>query len=155
PDYFDGVTFGSINQGVRDDLGGLIIPSKHIGAPIAPNFFLEVRRPSGNAVTTKTEMCYYGACGARAMDAMQNYGRFEPEYDGNAYSFSSTYINGLLKIYAHFIVDPDQTGGTLPAYHMFELKAFNMTSTYKDFIDGCAAFRNARELAARLRHGRI
>ncbi|KAL7803964.1 hypothetical protein V8C43DRAFT_311812 [Trichoderma afarasin] len=153
PDYFDGVAFAVINKQARYDLGGLIIPSKHMGAPIAPNFFLEVRRPSGNAVTTKTEACYYGACGARAMHAIQNYDHDETlKYDEKAYSFSSTYINGLLKIYAHFIVEPDEDTGGLPAYHMFELKAFNMTSTYDDFIAGCAAFRNARELAADLRH---
>ncbi|KAL6690571.1 hypothetical protein J3F84DRAFT_398268 [Trichoderma pleuroticola] len=152
PDYFDGAPFTAINRQVRDALGGIIIPSKHIGAPVVPNFFLEVRRPSGNAVTTKMEVCYYGACGARLMHAIQNYGRDgKPKYDGNAYSFSSTYINGLLEIYAHFVVKPDDTDEALPAYHMIELKAFNMTSTYENFIDGCAAFRNARELAADFR----
>ncbi|KAL6796158.1 hypothetical protein GGI42DRAFT_362192 [Trichoderma sp. SZMC 28013] len=156
PDYFDGAPFTAINRQVRDALGGIIIPSKPIGAPVLPNFFLEVRRPSGNAVTTKTEACYYGACGARSMHALQNYGRDgTTEYNGDAYSFSSTYINGLLKIYAHFIVGPDDTGEALPAYHMVELKAFNMTSTYQGFIDGCAAFQNARELAAEFRKGLI
>lgn len=152
PDYFDGAPFTAIDRPVRDALGGIIIPSKHIAAPIAPNFFLEVRKPSGNAVTTKMEACYYGACGARLMHAIQNYGQARrPKYDKKAYSFSSTYINGLLKIYAHFIVEQDYEHGGFPGYHMFELKAFNMTNTYDDFIAGCSAFRNAREMAARFR----
>ncbi|KAH0531336.1 hypothetical protein TsFJ059_000181 [Trichoderma semiorbis] len=153
PDYFDGVPFTAIDRKIRDALGGIIIPSKHIAAPIAPNFFLEVRKPSGNAVTTKMEACYYGACGARLMHAIQNYGQNRrPKYDEKAYSFSSTYINGLLKIYAHFIVEQDHELGELPGYHMFELKAFNMTNTYDDFINGCCAFRNVRELAAQFRN---
>ncbi|KAL7916617.1 hypothetical protein GGI35DRAFT_485737 [Trichoderma velutinum] len=154
PDYFDGAPLTALNREIRDALGGIIIPSKHISAPVAPNFFLEVRRPSGNAVTTKTEACYYGACGARSMHAIQSYVFHDAQgYDGNAYSFSSTYINGLLKIYAHFIVEQgqDTIDRALSAYHMVELKAFNMTSTYEDFIGGCTAFRNARQLAAKFR----
>ncbi|KKP01540.1 hypothetical protein THAR02_06362 [Trichoderma harzianum] len=153
PDYFDGAPFTSVYKQVRDDLGGIIIPSTDIRVPVAPNFFLEVRRPSGNAVTTKVEACYYGACGARLMNALQNYfyGGDHP-YDSYAHCFSATYINGLLKIYAHFTTSSDSTAGASPAYHMFELKAFNMTSSHEDFIAGCAAFRNARDMAAKVRN---
>ncbi|KAL6790851.1 hypothetical protein J3E68DRAFT_80371 [Trichoderma sp. SZMC 28012] len=153
PDYFDGAPFTAVGKQVRDALGGIIIPSTDIRVPVAPNFFLEVRRPSGNAVITKLEACCYGACGARLMNAMQNYfyGGDYP-YDSNAHCFSATYINGLLKIYAHFTTASDSTVGASPAYHMVELKAFNMTSTYEDFIAGCAAFRNARDMAAKIRN---
>ncbi|KAL6819898.1 hypothetical protein V8C40DRAFT_268380 [Trichoderma camerunense] len=155
PDYFDGAPLTAVDKQVRDTLGGILIPSTDIRVPVAPNFFLEVRRPSGNAVTTKLEACYYGACGARLMNAMQNY--FYPrdlpyKYTNYAYCFSATYINGLLKIYAHFTTASDSTDGASPKYHMVELKAFNMTSTYEDFIAGCAAFRNARDMAAKYRN---
>ncbi|KAL7953649.1 hypothetical protein V8C34DRAFT_320705 [Trichoderma compactum] len=153
PDYFDGAPLAAVDRPVRDALDGIIIPSKDIRVPVAPNFFLEVRRPSGNAVTTKIEACYYGACGARLMNAMQNYfyGGDLP-YTNYAYCFSSTYTNGLLKIYAHFTTGPGSTARASPEYHMVELKAFNMTSTYEDFIAGCAAFRNARDMAAKFRN---
>lgn len=153
PDYFDGVPFTAVDKQVRDALGGIIIPSTDIQVPAAPNFFLEVRRPSGNAVTTKLEACYYGACGARLMNAMQNYfSGGDLRYTDYAHCFSATYINGLLKIYAHFTAAWDSAVGASPEYHMVELKAFNMTSTYEDFIAGCDAFRNARDMAAKFRN---
>ncbi|KAK4080948.1 hypothetical protein Trihar35433_2053 [Trichoderma harzianum] len=153
PDYFDGAPFTAVDKQVRDALGGIIIPSTDIRVPVAPNFFLEVRRPSGNAFTTKLEACYYGACGARLMNAMQNYfyGGDYP-YTNYAHCFSATYINGLLKFYAHFTTAWDSAVGASPEYHMVELKAFNMTSSHEDFIAGCAAFRNARDMAAKFRN---
>ncbi|OPB38911.1 hypothetical protein A0O28_0020170 [Trichoderma guizhouense] len=153
PDYFDGAPFATVDKQVRDALGAIIIPSTDIRVPVAPNFFLEVRRPSGNAVTTKLEACYYGACGARLMNAIQNYfdGGDLP-YTDYAHCFSATYINGLLKIYAHFTTAWDSAVGASPEYHMVELKAFNMTSSHEDFIAGCDAFRNARDMAAKFRN---
>lgn len=152
PDYFDGAPFHTVNLKVRDALGGIIIPTRHINAPVAPNFVLEVRKSSGNAVTTEREVCYYGACGARLMHSLQNYvNGSTTTYDGNAYAFSSTYINGILRLYAHFIPTPAMPW-FFPRYHMVELRVFNMMCTHKDLVDGCAAFRNIRELAAWFRN---
>jgi hypothetical protein len=47
-----------------------------------------------------------GALGARAMHKLQSYGEKEPTYDNNAYTITSTYHDGTLKIYTTHITPP-------------------------------------------------
>ncbi|POR39177.1 Uncharacterized protein TPAR_00623, partial [Tolypocladium paradoxum] len=82
--------------------------------------------------------------------SLQNYGGTTPTYDGNAYTYSSTYQDGTLKLYAHHIAAPITPGG-LPEYHMTKLRGFDMTDSRETFVEGATAFRNARELAQRHR----
>lgn len=154
PDFFDGALLQELSRSVRDDpdLRRLIIPTKHRGVPVAPNFFLEIKGPDGNAAVAQRQACYDGAYGARAMHALQNYGRTLPVFDGNAYTFSSTYHanTGTLQLYAHHVTAPTTEGGR-PEYHMTQLRSFSMTDTRETYVEGAAAFRNARLVAKRRR----
>lgn len=100
PDFYDGARLERIDKQIRDDLGPFIIPTGHRTAPVAPNFFLEAKAPSGSAEVAKRQACYDGAIGARAMHSLQSYNQ-EPIYDGNAYTVTSTYHagTGALKLY--------------------------------------------------------
>jgi hypothetical protein len=49
------------------------ISTKHPSVPIELNFFLEVKRPDGNAAVAWRQAYYDGVYGARAMHALQNY----------------------------------------------------------------------------------
>jgi hypothetical protein len=84
------------------------------------------------------------------MHSLQNYGEEEPSYDGNAYTFSSTYHAGQLKLYDHHVTAPTTPGGRLE-YHMTQLDSYAMTGKREKFIEGATAFRNARDLAQRNR----
>jgi hypothetical protein len=120
--------------------------------PMAPNFFMEVKGPIGSPAVAARQARYDGAFGARAMHALQNYGKNELEYDGSAYVFSSTYHDGMLKLYAHHMTASTEPDGQ-PEYHMTQVDAWAMTGNVDDFRRGATAFRNARDLAKRHRDG--
>ncbi|KAF2963358.1 hypothetical protein GQX73_g10212 [Xylaria multiplex] len=152
PDLFDGIHPVSIEKEVRTSPNKIIIPTNHCQALVAPNFFLKAEAPMGEVDVLRRQACLDGAYGARAMHALQNYGKETPEYDGNAYTFSSTYHAGLgmLSLYSHHVTAPTSEGG-LPEYHMTKLRGFDLTDTLDTFIAGASAFRNSREVAQRHR----
>ncbi|KAK0655278.1 hypothetical protein B0T16DRAFT_450991 [Cercophora newfieldiana] len=145
PDFYDRARLGDIDKVIREELDRLIIPTRNARHPVAPNFFLGAKGPDGSASVAKRQACYDGAYGARAMQALQGYGS-EPAYDGNAYTYSSTYQDGLLQIYAHHTTMPTTPGGQ-PEYHMTKLRGFDMTDGRESFVQGATAFRNARDIA--------
>ena len=149
PNFFDGIRSGDVDKVVRDDLSQMIIPTKHADVPVAPNFFLEAKAPSGGADVALRQALHDGAIGARAMHALQSYGAEEPAF-GKAYTYSPTYYDGQLKVYAHHPTAPTTAGGRLE-YHMTQLDSYAMTGRREKFIEGATAFRNARDLAQRHR----
>lgn len=84
------------------------------------------------------------------MHALQNYGEEEPGFDGNTYSYSSTYHAGHMKLFVHHVTPPT-VPGMGAEYHMTQIKAFAMTSDRDTFVQGATAFRNTRDLAQRHR----
>jgi hypothetical protein len=86
------------------------------------------------------------------MHALQNYGAGEPAFDGNAYTYSSTYHagTGTLQLYAHHPTPPTAPGGR-PEYHMTQLGSYAVTHSRERFVEGASAFRNARDMAQRRR----
>jgi hypothetical protein len=152
PDFYDGARFGDVDKKVRNELSPLIIPTRDTRRPVAPNFFLEVKDPEGGAGVAKRQAGYDGAIGARAMHALQNYGAEEPAFDGNAYTFSSTYHagTGTLQLYAHHATPPTAPVGR-PEYHMTQVGGYMMTHSRERFVEGATAFRNARDRAQKHR----
>ncbi len=154
PDIYYGAYPEQLNRPIRDELGSHIIPSTMEDKPMAPNFFLEVKGPDGASSVAKRQARYDGAIGARGMHRLQNYSRNETVYDGNPYTFSSTYHDGHLQIYTHHPTAPTISGGR-PDYHMTQVNAFAMTNDRENFVKGATAFRNARDLAKSYRDGFI
>ncbi|GJN78606.1 hypothetical protein PLIIFM63780_002115 [Purpureocillium lilacinum] len=152
PDFFDGARLQDLSQELRKDqyLRSTVIPTKHANVPVAPNVFLEAKAPSGGADVARRQACYDGAYGARAMHALQNYGETMPTYDNNAYTFSSTYHDGTLKLYTHHIAAPSTVEGR-PEYHMTQIDGWQLTGNINSFRHGATAFRNARDMAERYR----
>lgn len=162
PDWFDGARRQDLHMGVRNDpdLGPVIIPTKHFGVPVAPNFFLEVKGPAGQAAVAQRQACYDGAYGVRATRALQSYGQKQQTNaaaaaypGGNTWcAFSSTYVAalGTLELYAHHVTAPTAEGER-PEYHMTKLFSFCMTLNRRSFIQGATAFRNARDMAKKQR----
>jgi hypothetical protein len=150
PDFYDGANPGNIDKQVRDKLGPFIIPTVHPRAPVVPNFFLEAKPPSGGVDVAKLQATLDGALGARAMHKLQSYGEKEPIYDNNAYTITSTYHDGTLKIYTTHITPPAGPG-QLPEYHMTQQRSFAITDTPNTCRQGLAAFRNSREWSRKKR----
>ncbi|OAA42070.1 hypothetical protein NOR_04919 [Metarhizium rileyi] len=150
PDFFDGAHPGSLDKAVSEELDHQIIPTKHASVPVAANFFLEAKARKGGAGVAELQACFVGANGARTMHALQNYKLSKPEYDGNAYSFSSTYHDGTLKLYAHHVTAPVSAGGA-QVYHMTKIRGFDMTDNRATFVEGATVFRNARKVAKEYR----
>lgn len=148
PDFWDGVRSESVTWQVKEALGSRIIPTKDREVPIVPNFYLEAKRPSAQGAIAARQVLYDGAYGTRAMHYLHNYGRSEePIYDDKAYTFSATFHDDVLRLYAHHVTppSPDFSDG-LPQYWMTHIKSYVITD-YEGFIEGALAFRNLRDKA--------
>jgi hypothetical protein len=152
PDYYFGADPKELARCVRDKLKDHIMPSATEDKPMLPNFFIEVKGPDGQSSVLTRQARYHGAVGSRAMLSLQNYGMKELQYDNQVYTFSSTYYDGTLKLFAHHVTAPTTSGGR-PEYHMTEIRTFGLTDTRKTCVQGMRALRNALDLAEEYRNG--
>jgi hypothetical protein len=155
PDFYDGARPEQIVPQIRQALGKSIIPSTQQHAPALPNFFAEAKGPDGSAAVAKRQAGYNGAIGARGMNAIQKFG---PDcgtaQENNAYTITSTYHDGQLKIYtSHSTTFTDPLKRT--EYYMTQIRTFAMTDIHGTFRQGAAAFRNARDWAKEKREEAI
>lgn len=151
PDLYWGAQPAQIDLQVRRDLKPLIFPSTRDSNPAAPNFFLEVKGPDGSRAANKRQACYVGALGARAMQALQDYGQAESRHDRKAYALSSTYCGGELTLYSHHVAQPQHPDKSAE-YHMAQLGVWQLRSSSQSFREGLAAFRNAIDFAQEKRN---
>lgn len=146
PDIYYGARPEQLDRRVRDELSGDIVPSTQHDLPIAPNFFLAVKGPDGSAAVAKRQACYDGALGARGMHSLQLYKQDNPVYNNNAYTFTSTYHDGTLKMYTSHPLQP-RLGLNRSGYCMHQLNTWAMTGNVETFRQGATYYRNAREWA--------
>lgn len=144
PDMALGAESYQLHPAVRNELQHHIIPAWD--SLMAPNFFIEAKGPNGSGEVMRRQACYDGAVGARAMHSLQNFGAEEPVYNGRPYTYSATYHDGTLRLYAHHVTAP-KTSGSRPEYHMTQIRALEITDSREAFIQGVTVFRNARDLA--------
>ncbi|KAK5015217.1 hypothetical protein LTR60_002980, partial [Cryomyces antarcticus] len=157
PDFYDGALPQQLDRRVRNELSQYIVPSKNFSTPALPNFFAEAKGPDGSAAVAKRQACYDGAIGARGMLHARSYASGDDmEYDGNAYTITSTYHNstGTLMMYTTHPTQPVESDGK-PGYHMTQLNTWGMTGNLETFRQGASAFRNARDWAKEQRDDAI
>ena len=111
PNVYYGARPEQLNRTVREDLSRQIIPSTQHDLPIAPNFFLAAKGLDGLPAVAGRQACYDGALGARGMRALQSYRQDKPVYDNNAFTISSIYHGGTLKINTSHVAPPREAGG--------------------------------------------
>ena len=150
PDLYDGVNPTTLDKAIREELADVIVPSKAGGNPVVPNFFFEIAGPNSRSEVAELRARYHGAIGARAMHALQSYGKQTPVYDGKAYTFSSVYYRGILELYAHHLTASTAPGGA-PQYNMTKVWSMSLTHDRETLIKGVTAFQNCRALAKRWR----
>lgn len=88
------------------------------------------------------------------MLSLQLYGHGKITYDNCAYTITSTYHDGTLKMYATHITPPTGANKS-PEYHMTLLGAWALIGSREQFKQGAAAFRNGRDWAKERRDGFI
>ncbi|KAK3321448.1 hypothetical protein B0T19DRAFT_445206 [Cercophora scortea] len=153
PDLYYGARPEQLDRKVRAELEGCIVPSTQQDLPLAPNFFLAVKGPSGLPVVALRQACYDGALGARGIHALLSYGKPEPVYDNNAYTITCTYQAGTLKMYTSHPIRPIQ-GGRIE-YVMTQVGGYALTGSYDGYRQGVAAYRNGRDWAKQKRNEAI
>jgi len=146
PDIFHGARPEQLDRRIRKELSSRIVPSTQEDLPMAPNFFLAAKGPDGSLAIARQQACYDGALGARGIQSLQSYGETKQVYDNSAYTVTSIYHGGQLKIYT---THPTQPTGSenRPEYFMNQVGAFAMTNNAETFRQGATAFRNARDWA--------
>ncbi|KAF2457425.1 hypothetical protein BDY21DRAFT_343813 [Lineolata rhizophorae] len=159
PHYYYGARPEQIHKKIRDpdvpdNLISHIIPSNNDHLPAAPNFFMKAKGPAGSAAEARRQACHDGAIGARAMQSLLSYGQSEPVYDNNAYTISSTYHDGTLKMYGRSVAQPNGPG-TRPEYYMHQIDTYGMTGNKKSFLQGATAFKNAQDMTRGHRNAAI
>lgn len=144
PDLYYGARPEQLERRVRDELSDHIIPSTQDHLPIAPNFFVVAKGPNGTAAVAEKQACYDGALGARAMHSLQSYGAGQSIYDNKAYTITSIYSDGQLKMFTSHPTQPI-IAGDRPGCCMNQLGAYAMTHNQESFRQGATAYRNARD----------
>ncbi|CAJ2508606.1 Uu.00g136320.m01.CDS01 [Anthostomella pinea] len=145
PDRYYGARPEQLDRQVRAELHGSITPSTQHDLPIVPNFFLGAKGPEGSPAVAKRQASYDGALGARAMLSLQSYKASVPIYDNSAFTITSTYLDGALKMYTSHPVEP--TTGAAPDYVTTQINSWSLTGNPSSFRTGASAYRNARDWA--------
>lgn len=114
------------------------------------NFFLQAKGPHGRISVAQKQVTLEGAYGSRMMHGLQNFGKETPEFDDNAYTFSATYIEGVLSLFAHHVAAPTIHTNRHPGYHITLLRMFALFDE-PTFAGGIYALRALREHARKYR----
>lgn len=145
PDRYHGARPEQLDPRVREDLDGHVVPSTNTELPILPNFVLALKGPDGSAAVAARQASYDGALGARAMHSLQQYGQERPVFDGNAYTLTSTYLNGSLRM---FTSHPAQSADSdRVIYVAKQINNWGMNGTAATFREGATWYRNGRDWA--------
>ncbi|PTB68911.1 hypothetical protein BBK36DRAFT_1166787 [Trichoderma citrinoviride] len=154
PDLYHGARPEQLNREVRSVLNHQIVPCTQHDLPAVPNFFLQVKGPWGQPAVAYRQMCYDGALGARGIQSLQSYGETEKVYDNKAYTLTSMYQDGQLKMYTSHPIPPSTEGGQ-PSFSTSQVGTWALTGTPEAFRQGAAAYRNGRDWAKRQRNDAI
>ncbi|KAM4060511.1 hypothetical protein HRG_001930 [Hirsutella rhossiliensis] len=150
PDLYYGARPEQLDRNIRRELNNQIIPSTQHGLPIAPNYLFQAKGPDGSLSVATRQACYDGALGARGIHSLQSYKQSEPQYDNKAYTLTSIYHGGTLKMYTSYPIAPS-VPGERPGFVMAQIKTWGLTGDLDAFRQGAAAFRNGRDWAKRKR----
>lgn len=145
PDLSIGFRYGSLHRDILEKLSGFIEPNNRKLCPIMPTCFLEVESTTSNPQYLKGQAYYNGALGARGLLRIQSYGRPEFLSAGDAYTFTSTLFDGILRIFAVYPTNSGDTSDT--EYHVILLGAWILTGSQENFQAGITSFLNIRDWA--------
>ncbi|KAL8791169.1 MAG: hypothetical protein Q9195_006008 [Heterodermia aff. obscurata] len=146
PDIWYGAHPDQIDSRIRDNqqLGTYIVSTTTGSRPCAPNFFVEAKGPGGSHGVMMDQACFDGAVGARGIHKLQTYNQKVPTYDNKAYTISTAYHAGQLKMYSHHLRQPNGPG-TDEEYYMELLSSWSLVGGRLTLLEGMIVFRNAED----------
>ncbi|MCJ1461860.1 hypothetical protein MMC07_000459 [Pseudocyphellaria aurata] len=152
PDFYDGIHRNRIVSRLRRELGTYIIPStEHEDTPVLPNFFAEFTTISESPAAAQRQACFDGTFGARGMQKVRTFGQeeeaVEMRYDNNAYTITSYYHDGVLRLYTIHPALSNDDSEKQPVYYYMTLLRACIIASKRDFQQGTNALRNARDWA--------
>lgn len=154
PSYLEGASMKDVHPVVARELAPLIVPSaEHQLMPVAPNLAVTVASGADCIRTAVHQACLAGAHCARALHALDRWGRPADEaspFDGRAVAYSAVYQDyvGALEVYSHRV---EVAAGGRPRYRMTKLDTALLLVDEGKLHRGVTAFRNLRDLAAERR----
>lgn len=134
PDLYYRAYPEQIKPAIQDQLLELIGLSTENSLPVTPNTFLAVKEVDGTPAVAKRQAAYDAALGARAIQALESFGRPHPTFDTRLKAISSTYVDGKLALFDTHVLSPmsprgsrhSRATGTLehaaPGLHYFEMR---------------------------------
>lgn len=154
PDIYEGARPEQLARSVRNELGGMIVPTTQEELPICPNFFVAAKGPDGSLAVAMRQACYDGTLGARGIHSLQTHGQIWMGPDNSAHTITSIYHGGQLKMYTISRSGLPDTEDH-PEYYMHQLNAWSLTGNIEAYRQGITAFRNARDWAEEQRNKAI
>ena len=147
PDFYDGLKMTADNKQLRRYLYKYIVPA--LDGPFLPNFIFEFKSSDGSPRKVSAQALYHGSLGARGIHYARSFS-VDDHYDNKAYTFSCTYMDGILRFYAHYLRRPENPNEALHWY-MVPLRSYLLDDSLEQLRDGISAFRNLRDLAYEMR----
>ena len=89
------------------------------------------------------------------MHSLRSYGEGESAYDNNAYTVTSIYHGGQLKMYTSHPVEGTGPHAGKSEYYMHQINTYGMTGNPETFRQGATAFRNLRDWTEEQRNAAI
>lgn len=149
PDLYCGARPEQLDAQVRTKLHGHIVPSRRTDRPVLPNFFLEVKGPSGSAEVARRQILYDMSLGARGFHSLREYTAGKPVFDNKAYVIGCTYSAGHLEMYTCHPIPPRTPDGRIE-WAMTLVKACSLRDP-ETARQGIGAFRRAMAWAKQQR----
>ncbi|KJK76312.1 hypothetical protein H634G_08372 [Metarhizium anisopliae BRIP 53293] len=154
PDLYYGARPEQLHRTVRRELSNYIVPSTQNDLSIVPNYLFQIKGPDGSLAVATRQASYDGALGARGLHCLQSYKQPEPRYDNKAYTLTSLYYGGTIKMYTTHLIPP-LIDGAQPGFVMTQINSWSVTGNRDAFRQGATAFRNGRDWAKRQRDNAI
>ena len=159
PDWYSGINPSEIGEETLENLGPVVVPSKHLDLPCLPNLFVEVKGPDGLEKVSIRQAGYDAALGARGIHHFRQFIDPRPAslFDSSALTISAVLSGGhattsQLTFFATHCTRPTSALTTAPVeYHMTRLKQYNLSDDLGGFQRGFMAFRNVRDWTSRVR----
>ncbi|KAG5984585.1 hypothetical protein E4U55_004136 [Claviceps digitariae] len=150
PDIYYGSHPEQLCMDAREELSNYVQTTTKGDAPIVPNFLLQARGLDDSLLVAIRQAYYVGALAARGIHRLQCYKTSKLQYDNKAYTLTSVYHGGQLKMYTVHPTQPATRDGQ-PGFVVTHIKSWLLTGDVNSFRQGVSAFRNGRAWAERQR----
>ncbi|POS86305.1 hypothetical protein EPUL_001855 [Erysiphe pulchra] len=154
PDSCHGVSFERLNERIRKDLRGQMVPPNQPCDSISPNFSLELKGLEGHQNVADRQALYCGALGEGGQIALRSWGHNKLILDATAHTISCSLVSGLLTFFSIHTAQSRTPGRRIDNF-MLLIDNFTMHFDYERFLKAVPAYQNLQENAEEIREESI